>query len=447
MVDIGLSGTFRALRHRNFRLYLGGQAVSLVGTWLQTVAQSWLVYRLTDSPLLLGLAGFVGQAPVFFLAPLGGALADHVDKRRLLVLTQSSSALLAAVLGALTLSGHVTIGQVLVVATALGVVNAFDIPGRQSFLVEMVTREDLPNAIALNSSAVNSARIVGPAVAGVLVAAVGEGWCFALNAVSFAAVIVALLEIRVAARRAGAALNPLRAIRDALSFVAANPPIRDLLLLLGLVSVVGMPYAVLMPVFADKVLHGGSGTLGLLLGATGVGALAAALLLAARRSARGLGRWVAGSAAGFGVALVAFSLARALPLSFAVLACAGFFMMTQMAASNTLLQVLTPDALRGRIMAFYSMMFMGMAPFGALGAGVAAERLGAPITVAIGGLVSLAGGLGFAWRLPALRAAARPLLAAHEVVGGEPPEAATPSALAAAGGAAGPGHESGADGA
>src|SRR5512143_2786582 len=221
MVDIGLSGTFRALRYRNFRLYLGGQAVSLVGTWLQTVAQSWLVYRLTDSPLLLGLAGFVGQAPVFFLAPLGGALADHVDKRRLLVLTQSSSALLAAVLGALTLSGHVTIGQVLVVATALGVVNAFDIPGRQSFLVEMVTREDLPNAIALNSSAVNSARSVGPAVAGVLVAAVGEGWCFALNAVSFAAVIVALLEIRVAARQVGAALNPLRAIRDALSFVAA----------------------------------------------------------------------------------------------------------------------------------------------------------------------------------------------------------------------------------
>ena len=417
MSDANPARTFRALRHRNFRLFIAGQAVSLVGTWLQTVAQSWLVYRLTDSPLLLGLAGFVGQAPVFFLAPFGGALADHADKRRLLVLTQTASAALAALLGALTLSGHVTIGQVLAVATALGVVNAFDIPGRQSFLVEMVAREDLPNAIALNSSAVNAARIVGPAVAGVLVAAIGEGWCFVLNAVSFAAVIVALLAIRVAARQAREELRPLRAIRDALAFVVANPPVRELLLLLGLVSVVGMPYAVLMPVFADRVLRRGSGALGLLLGATGIGALAAALLLASRPSARGLGRWVAGSAIGFGVTLVAFSLARSLPLALAVLVCAGFFMMTQMAASNTLIQVLTPDALRGRIMAFYSMMFMGMAPFGALGAGVTAQHLGAPLTVAIGGVVSLAGGLTFAWRLPALRAAAQSLRAAQEVAG------------------------------
>jgi MFS family permease len=422
---------FRALRHRNFRLYVGGQAVSLVGTWLQSVAQSWLVYRLTDSALLLGLAGFAGQAPVFFLAPLGGALADRVDRRRLLVGTQTASALLAGVLAALTLSGHVTIAHVFVVAAALGVVNSVDIPTRQAFVVEMVGREEVPNAIALNSSAVNAARIVGPAVAGILVAAVGEGWCFALNAASFSAVILALVSMRVPARAASSHAPALRAIADAFAFVRRNPPVRALLLLLGVVSVVGMPYAVLMPVFADKVLGVGASGMGVLLGATGVGALAAALLLATRTSARGLGRWVAGSATGFGLTLVAFSLSRSVPLSAGVLLFTGFFMMLQMAASNTLLQMLTPDALRGRIMAFYSMMFMGMAPFGALGAGAAAARLGAPLTVAIGGAVSVAAGAFFAWRLPALRAGARALLAAREVVGGEPPEAATPAVAAA----------------
>ncbi len=437
------AAVFRALRHRNFRLYIVGQAVSLVGTWLQSVAQSWLVYRLTDSPFLLGLTGFVGQAPVFFLAPVGGTLADHSDRRRLLVITQSSMALLAAALGALTLSGHVTIAQVLAIATLLGVVNAFDIPTRQSFIVEMVGRGDLPNAIALNSSAVNAARILGPAIAGILVAAVGEGVCFVLNALSFAAVIVALLLMRLGARtRPAAAVSHLRAIADALTFVRAHPPIRDLLLLLGLVSVVGMPYAVLMPVFADRILAGGSQAMGILLGATGIGALAAALLLAMRASARGLGRWVAGSAVGFGLALVAFAFSRSLGLSAAVLVGAGFFMMTQMAASNTLLQVLTPDALRGRIMAFYSMMFMGMAPFGALGAGAAASHLGAPLTVAIGGVASVLAGAVFAWRLPSLREAARALLAAREVVAGEPAEASNPAGQALARAEGGTGGES-----
>ncbi len=419
---------FRALQHRNFRLYIAGQGVSLVGTWLQTVAQSWLVYRLTDSAFLLGLTGFVSQAPVFFLAPIGGTLADHLDRRRLLVWTQGSSALLAAMLGLLTVSGHVAIGQVLAIATLLGVVNAFDVPTRQSFVVEMVGREDLPNAIALNSSAVNLARALGPALAGVLVAAVGEGLCFLLNAISFAAVIGALLAMRLEPRRTRGELAPLRAIADALGFVRANSSVRAVLVLLGLVSVVGMPYAVLMPIFADRVLGGGSATMGMLLAATGVGALSAALLLAVRASARGLGRWIAGSAIGFGVALFAFSVSRSIPLSTVVLLATGFCMMTQMAASNTLLQVLTPDSLRGRIMAFYSMMFMGMAPFGALGAGLSAQHLGAPATVAVGGVVSVLGGTVFLWQLPALRASARALLAAQEMVGGEPAEAATPAA-------------------
>jgi MFS family permease len=419
---------FRALRHRNFRLYLAGQAVSLVGTWLQSVAQSWLVYRLTDSPLLLGLAGFAGQAPVFFLAVVGGTLADRVDKRRLLVGTQAASAACAAALAVLTLSGRVTIVQVFVIAAALGAVNAFDIPTRQAFVAEMVGRDDLPNAIALNSSAVNAARIAGPALAGILVGLVGEGWCFAINAASFGTVILALLTMRLgprtARRQGGSAASE---IREAAAFALAHSPIRDLLLLLGVVSLVGMPYAVLMPVFADRVLGGGAGTMGVLLGAAGVGALAAALALAVRASPRGLGRWVAGSAVGFGVALVAFSLARSLAPACLALLVAGFCLMTQMAASNTLLQVLTPDRLRGRIMAFYSMMFMGMAPFGALGAGAAAARLGAPLTIAVGGLVSIAGGALLAGRLPALREGARQLRAAHEVVAGEPSGAATPA--------------------
>lgn len=408
----------RALRHRNFRLYIGGQLVSLVGTWLQAVAQSWLVYRLTGSSLLLGVAGFAGQAPVFFLAPLGGAMADRVDRRRLLLFTQSSSAVLAGVLGVLTLAGHVTITHVLVVAGLLGVVNAVDIPTRQSFVVEMVGREDLPNAIALNSSAVNSARVLGPAVAGFLVAAVGEGWCFVLNAVSFLAVLASLALIRTPPRPAGAAPgSAVVQIRDAWRFVNGTPIVRALLLLLGLVSGMGMPYVVLMPIFADRVLGGGSRGLGILLGASGVGALAAALLLAWRESPRGLGRWVAAAATGFGLSLVAFSASRFFWLSAAALVLCGFFMMTQMAASNTLLQLLTPDALRGRVMAAYSMMFMGMAPFGALGAGATAHRLGAPLAVAIGGVAAIAGGLLFAVQLPRLRASARALVAAQERAG------------------------------
>jgi MFS family permease len=411
----GLARLFRALRHRNFRLYIGGQLVSLVGTWLQTVAQSWLVYRLTDSPLLLGMAGFVGQAPVFFLAPLGGAAADRMDRRRLLLFTQSASAVLAGALGVLTLSGHVRISHVFALAGLLGVVNALDIPTRQCFVVEMVGRQDLPNAIALNSSAVNAARVLGPAVAGFLVAAVGEGWCFVLNAASFLAVLAGLALIRTPPRpAAGKRGSPLAEIGDAWRFVSGAPMVRALLLLLGLVSLLGMPYAVLMPIFADKILGGGSRGLGILLGATGVGALTAALLLALRQSPRGLGRWVAASAAGFGTALVAFSASRVFWLSAAVLFACGFFMMTQMAASNTLLQVLTPDALRGRVMAAYSMMFMGMAPFGALGAGAAADRLGAPAAVAIGGAAAIAAGVLFAIQLPQLRVSARALLAVQE---------------------------------
>lgn len=413
----------RSLRHRNYRLFIGGQLISLVGTWLQSVAQSWLVYRLTGSALLLGLAGFCGQIPVFLLGAVGGAVADRRDRRGLLVATQTSSMILAFALGFLTLAGRVTVLQVFVLAALLGVVNAFDVPVRQSFVVQMVGREDLPNAIALNSSVFNMARMLGPAVAGVLVAAVGEGWCFVLNGASYVAVIAGLLMMsaQVNARRLppGSAMDD---IMDGFRFVARTGPIRALLALLGLVSLLAMPYSVLMPLFADRILHAGARGLGMLMGATGVGALCAALLLAFRASARGLGRWVAASAAGFGVSLVLFALSRSFPLSVVLLVAVGFCSVLQMAASNTLLQTLTPDPLRGRVMSVYSMMLMGMAPFGALLAGAAASRYGAPDTLAAGGAVSILGALAFAVHLPRLRLEARALIAAQQLAGGEPPD-------------------------
>lgn len=398
----------RALRHRNYRLFFVGQLLSLPGTWIQAVAQSWLIYRLTGSSVLLGLAGFAGQFPVFLMAPLGGAVADRMDRRRLLIGTQIASSLLALALAALTLSGQVAVWQVFVLAALLGVVNGFDLPARQAFTVEMVGREDLPNAIALNSSVFNAARLVGPAVAGVLVATTGEGWCFLLNGLSYATVLAALLAIRLSRpERTPAAGSLLTHIADGLRYVRGHLPIRSLLLLLGMVSLAGMPYAVLMPVFADRILGGGAQGLGLLMSCAGGGALVGALLLAARRSPRGLTAWVPWGAFGFGLGLVAFSLSRSFWLSALLLALTGFAMMVQMAASNTLLQLLVPDALRGRVMSLYSMMFMGMAPLGALLAGSLAELVGAPGTVGAGGALCMLAALWFRRRLPGIRAAMR----------------------------------------
>src|SRR5437867_195175 len=306
-------GMLRALRHRNFQLFFSGQLISLIGTWMQNIAQAWLVYRLTGSPVLLGTVGFAGQIPVFLLAPIGGALADRYHRRRIVLITQTSAMVLALILAALTLTGTVQVWHVLVLSALLGVVNAFDIPTRQSFLVEMVGREDLMNAIALNSSMFNGARVVGPAVAGILVAAIGEGWCFFANAVSYIAVLAGLFlmttERFVPRPMAGSAL---RNIRDGLRFVANTAPIRALLLLIAIVSFTGMPYAVLMPVFADRVLHAGARGLGILMGASGVGALAGSVMLAMRSTVRGLGRWVAVSSTLFGMALIAFGVSHML---------------------------------------------------------------------------------------------------------------------------------------
>jgi len=396
--------TARALRHRNYRLFFAGQLISLIGTWMQTVAQSWLIYRLTGSAGLLGLMGFASQGPVLLLAAVGGVVADRHDRHRILLLTQTASMVLACVLAGLTLGGVIRVWEVFGLATLLGTANAFDIPARQSFVVEMVGPDDLPNAIALNSSIFNGARLLGPAVAGILIAAWGEGWCFAANALSFLAVIGGLLAMRrhrTARRHDDGSM--LSRVRQGMGFVAGHAPIRTLLLLVGVSSLMGMSYTVLMPIFADRILGGGPRGLGTLMSASGLGALAAALMLAGRGRIAGLENWVGRGAIGFGLAVALFSLSRWFWLSAGLLACAGFAFMSQMAASNTLVQAMVPDEYRGRTMALYSMTFLGLAPLGALLAGLLAERIGAPPTVALGGSICVVAGLVFRRHLPHVR--------------------------------------------
>jgi MFS family permease len=416
----------RAFRHRNYQLFFAGQLISLTGTWIQMVAESWLVFRLSGSSTLLGLSAFAAQIPVFLFATIGGTVADRVDRHRIILVTQTAAMVLSLILAALTLTGAVRVWHVFLLGACLGVVNAFDIPARQVFVVDLVGREDLVNAIALNSSLVNGARVLGPSIAGLTVAAVGEGWCFLLNGLSYIAVLWSLLMMRALKTAPPREHRSVR--RDTIEgfrFVIRTAPVRALLLLLGIVSFAGMPYAVLMPIFAASILHGGARGLGILMGASGLGALAGTLTLATRSGVRGLGRWVASGAAAFGVALVLFSLSRTFWLSALLLVPAGAAMMVQMASSNTLIQAMVPDALRGRVMAVYSMMFMGMAPFGSLFAGAVAERIGAPKTIAIGGLICIGAAAIFARRLPSLRVEARQLIVAQGLAGGHPPAEVT----------------------
>jgi MFS family permease len=405
----------RALRHRNYRLFASGQLISLIGTWMQTVAESWLVYRLTGSPFLLGAVGFANRIPVFLFSSLGGAIADRYNRHHIVIATQAASMLLASLLAVLTLTHVVQVWHLMAIATLLGIVNAFDIPGRQAFVVELVAREDLQNAIALNSSMFNGARVVGPAVAGVLVAAVGEGWCFFANAVSYIAVLAGLLLMRVPpVAKSERPASMLAHVAEGFRFVLRSRPIAALLLLLGLVSLMGTPYSVLMPIIADQTFHAGSRGLGILMGAAGVGALFGALTLARRVGLKGYGRSIGWAAIAFGLSMVAFSFMRQFWLGVLFLLPAGFSMMTQMAASNTLVQSMTPNFLRGRVMAVYSMMFMGMAPIGALLAGTLAGWVGATTTVGLGGAFCLLGGAVFLNRLPTIREEARRLILAQE---------------------------------
>jgi MFS family permease len=422
--------TIRSLKHRNFQLFFSGQLISLVGTWMDTVAEAWLVYRLTGSSLLLGTVTFAGQIPVLLASPVAGMVADRFNRRKVVIATQALSMIFAGTLAFLTITKRVTVGEVILLAALMGLVNAFDIPTRQAFLVEMVGREDLMNAIALNSSMFNAARIIGPSVAGLLVASVGEGWCFFANSVSYIAVIAGLLLMKIPpTSRPAETASPFEHIKEGFRFVRNTTPIRTLLLLVGLVSLVAMPYAVLMPVFAAKILHGNARTLGILMTAAGVGALAGALLLAGRRGVDGLGRIVALACGSFGVALILFSFSREWILSAILLMPVGFSVMTQMGSTNTLIQAMVPDRLRGRTMAIYAMMFMGMAPFGALLSGALADRIGAPRTVALGGVAAILGAIAFGRHLPKIRGEARQLLDAASVEAQETIEEVTARVL------------------
>ena len=401
----------RALRHRNYRLFFGGQGISLVGTWMTRVATGWLVYRLTGSAFLLGLVSFSSQIPILLLGPFAGVWVDRLNRHRVLVVTQALSMVQSFALAALALAHIITVHEVILLNLFQGAINAFDMPARQAFLIEMVEdREDLGNAIALNSSLVNAARLIGPSVAGLLIAAVGEGYCFLIDGFSYMAVIASLLAMTVTPRVIEhARASVLSELRDGWEYVRGFRPIWSILLLLAVISLVGMPYTTLMPIFAGKILHGGAHTLGFMMGAVGVGALTGAVRLAARRSVLGLGRLIAMTSAGFGAGLVAFSLSRELWLSLLLLVLTGFCFMQQMASSNTILQTITEDSKRGRVMSFYSIAFQGVAPFGSLTAGAIASRIGAPHTLMIGGLICVCGAGWFATQLPAIRKLVRPV--------------------------------------
>lgn len=401
----------RALRHRNYRLFFGGQSVSLVGTWITRVATSWLVYRLTGSALLLGVVGFCGQIPTLLLSPVAGVLVDRHDRHRILLITQVLSALQSLALALLALPGIITVGEILFLQVVQGVINAFDTPARQSFIVDMIEdRSDLPNAIALNSSMVNGSRIIGPSIGGVIIAAVGEGWCFMIDAISYVAVIASLLAMVVAKRPArDQSTRVVEELRAGFIYVSQSVPMRSALLLLALVATMGMPYTVLMPAIASGVLHGGAHTLGFLMTASGLGALAGALYLASRSSVLGLGRAMVVATIAFGVGLVAFSLSRVTWLSLLLLPIVGGGMMVETASTNTILQTIVEERMRGRVMSFYTMAFLGTAPLGSLLAGVAANRIGAPMTILLGGIACVAAGVWFAVRLPAIRALLRPI--------------------------------------
>jgi MFS family permease len=395
-----VSTRFRALQHRNFQLFFAGQLVSLIGTWMQSTAQLWLVYKMTNSAALLGVFAFANQIPILLLAPLGGYVGDRYNRHLGVIWTQTASMILAFALAALTLAHLIQVWHLILIAFLIGVVNAFDVPIRQSFLVHMVGKEDLPNAIALNSSIFNGARVVGPAIAGFAIAWIHEGWCFFLNGVSFLAVIAALFAMRIPkAAPKPASGSAFQDFIQGFRFAMSDLPIRSALLLLSLLSLLGLQYSVFLPVFAKDILHQGARGYGLLMSFAGVGAVLGALHFAARTSYKGLARWIAAAAAMCGLALAIFSQSRMFWLSSIVLLIVGFAATSQMAATNTIVQSRVPDELRGRVMAIYAAMFMGVQPIGSLIAGGIAKHVGAPYTLLAFGTLVLAGSIFFLVRV------------------------------------------------
>lgn len=402
---------FRSLRYRNFRLFFFGQGISLIGTWMQQVAMSWLVYDLTHRSFVMGVVGFVGQIPMLLLAPLAGVYSDRWDRHRIMYATQSLSMLQAFIIAGLVLSGRIAVWQIIPLQFFLGCVNAFDMPARQAYFVSMIgRREDLNNAIALNSSIVNGARLIGPFIAGVAIAMWGTGPCFLLNGISYWAVLASLLAMQRLPHRKSEETKPvLEHLKEGMSYAFGFPPIRAILLLLMLVSLVGVPYVVLMPIIADQHLHGGPHAYSLLMCAAGLGALLGAVRLAIRKSVVGLVREMALATVLFGAGLIAFSLSTSIWLSLACLVLGGFGMITTLAASNTVLQTLVDDSKRGRIMSLYAMAFMGMTPFGNLMAGTMGDLIGVPHTIMAGGVACVAGGIFFGMRLEMMRELIRPI--------------------------------------
>ena len=407
----GLKNIFRSLQYRNYRLFFGGQSLSLIGTWIQRIALPWLVYRLTGSAFLLGVVGFAGQIPTFLLAPFTGVLTDRWNRYHILIVTQILAMIQALVLASLFFIEAIDVWHIILLSIFMGFINAFDMPARQSFVVEMVeNREDLGNAIALNSLMVNGARMLGPAVAGILIAATNEGICILLNGLSYLFVIVSLLMMKITSGKIKSQKKQVfQGLKEGFSYAFGSAPIRAIILLLGLVSLMGMPYMMLMPVFAKEILHGGSHTFGFLVGASGIGALSGALYLASRKSVLGLGKIIPLSAAIFGFGLIAFSLSHFFLLSLALMLITGLGMIMQMTSSNTIIQTIVDDDKRGRVMSFYMMAFVGAAPFGSLLAGGLASSIGAPNTLLIGGVLCILGAGAFARKLPDLRKKVHPI--------------------------------------
>jgi MFS family permease len=411
----------RAFQSRNYRLFFTGQSVSLIGTWITRVATSWLVYRLTGSLLLLGLVGFCGQIPTLVLGPFTGVIVDRMDRHRILVITQICSMLQSFALAALVFTGMIHVWHILVLQAAQGVINSFDTPARQAFVVHMVDdRSHLPNAIALNSTMVNGSRIIGPSVGGMIIALVGEGWCFLIDGVSYIAVIASLLAMRIVRSESPKKTTSLmKDFSEGFHYVSRFSPVRSALTLLALVSMLGMPYSVLMPAIATRLLHGGAHTLGFLMTASGAGALVGALYLASRPSVLGLGRVMVVSSATFGIGLVAFSFSRSLILSLLLLTVVGAGMMITMASTNTIVQTIVREELRGRVMAFYTMAFLGTAPLGSLIAGAVAERIGPTTTIMAGGIGCILAAIWFATRLPIIREIVRPIYIERGILAAE----------------------------
>ncbi|MGZ3606579.1 MAG: MFS transporter [Syntrophales bacterium] len=409
--EVTIKFILRALHHRNYRLFFGGQSVSLIGTWMQQIAMSWLVYRLTNSAFLLGLVSFSSQIPVFLFASIAGVYADRWNRHRILVVTQILSMIQALTLAFLALTGAIQVWQIIGLSICLGVINAFDMPTRQSFIVEMIERqEDLGNAIALNSFMFNGARLVGPAVAGILIGLLGEGVCFLINGLSFMGIIAALLAIRVPKRKKAAHTSRLwQELKEGYSYAFGFAPIRYILFQLGVMSFMGMAYAVLMPIFAKDILHGGPHTLGFLMAASGIGALTGSVYLASRQTILGLGRLISIASAIFGAGVIAFSFSTVLVVSFLMMFVAGFGMIVQLASSNTILQSIVEEDKRGRVMSIYATALFGMAPIGNLFAGALASWIGAPTTLILSGLSCIIGSLLFALKLPHIRKKVRPI--------------------------------------